>query len=110
MDEKNAAEAEAQKCASKLDRANRLVNALGSESERWANSIEELGHTLGHIVGDVLLASAFVSYVGPFNKFFRDKIIADFKNYFNINNIPLGAGVEPISLLTDEAEIATWNT
>lgn len=33
MDEKNAAEAEANRCAAKLDRANRLVNALGSESE-----------------------------------------------------------------------------
>ena len=110
MDEKNAAEAEANRCASKLDRANRLVNALGSESERWAASIEELGLTLGHITGDVLLASAFVSYVGPFNKKFRDSIIADFKNYFHINNIPLGAGVEPVSQLTDEAEIALWNS
>lgn len=36
MDDKNAAEAEANKCASKLDLANRLVNALGSESVRWA--------------------------------------------------------------------------
>ena len=70
MDEKNAAEAEANRCAAKLDRANRLVNSLGSESERWATSIEQLGHTLGHITGDVLLASAFVSYVGPFNKKF----------------------------------------
>jgi len=36
MDEKNAAEAEANRCAAKLDRANRLVNALGSESVRWS--------------------------------------------------------------------------
>lgn len=110
MDEKNAAEAEANKCAGKLDRANRLVNALGSESERWAQSIEELGHTLGHITGDVLLAAAFVSYVGPFNKVFRDKIINDFKNFFTINNIPVGPNIDPVSMLTDEAEIAQWNT
>jgi dynein heavy chain len=39
MDEKNAAEAEANRCAKRLDSANRLVNALGSESERWNNAI-----------------------------------------------------------------------
>ena len=33
------AEAEAARCASRLDLANRLVNALGSESERWNNAI-----------------------------------------------------------------------
>lgn len=36
MDEKNAAEAEASRCARKLDSAQRLVNALGSESVRWS--------------------------------------------------------------------------
>ena len=36
MDEKNAAEAEANRCATKLNSAQRLVGALGSESERWA--------------------------------------------------------------------------
>lgn len=36
MDEKNAAEAEANRCKNRLDLAQRLVGALGSESERWA--------------------------------------------------------------------------
>jgi dynein heavy chain len=39
MDAKENAEAEAARCASRLDLANRLVNALGSESERWNNAI-----------------------------------------------------------------------
>jgi len=42
MDEKNKAEAEAARCAKRLDSANRLVGALGSESERWNNSIVQL--------------------------------------------------------------------
>lgn len=68
MDEKNKAMAEAERCAKKLDLAQRLVNALGSEQDRWSQSIIDLGDQLGYIIGDVLLASAFVSYVGPFNK------------------------------------------
>jgi dynein heavy chain len=38
--EKEAVEAEANRCQKKLDLANRLVNALGSEKDRWGESIE----------------------------------------------------------------------
>jgi len=39
MAEKDAALAEAARCATRLDLAQRLVKALGSENERWGNSI-----------------------------------------------------------------------
>jgi len=47
----------------KLDLAQRLTNALGSEGTRWAANIEELKASRTILVGDVLLASAFISYV-----------------------------------------------
>jgi dynein heavy chain len=50
---------------------------LGSENERWAQSIVVLDEQLKVIVGDVLMASAFVSYAGPFNKSFRDIMIKE---------------------------------
>lgn len=37
--EKNAAIAEAEKCARRLNLAQRLVTALSSENERWGKSI-----------------------------------------------------------------------
>lgn len=39
MAEKNAALSEAERCKTRLDLAQRLVAALGSENERWANAI-----------------------------------------------------------------------
>lgn len=58
----------------------------------------------------MLLASSFVSYVGPFNKSFRDRILNDnFVDFFNKNGIPVSAAKNPLLILTDEAEIATWN-
>lgn len=77
MDEKNAAEAEAARCMKRLDNAQRLVNALGSESDRWNQAIVDLANDLTLIVGDVLLAASFVSYVGPFNKKYRDIIMEE---------------------------------
>ena len=110
MDEKNAAEAEASKCARRLDSAQRLVNALGSESERWNQAIIDLGEKIFVITGDVLLASAFVSYVGPFNKKFRDMIMNDkFLGFFRKMKIPISADPNPLGILTDEAQVAEWN-
>ena len=110
MDEKNAAEAEAARCARRLDSAQRLVGALGSESERWNQAIVDLGEKLIVITGDVLLASAFVSYVGPFNKKFRDLITnVKFLDFFKKMKIPMSADTNPLTILTDEATIAGWN-
>jgi dynein heavy chain len=109
MKEKNDAMAAAEKCQNKMDLATRLVSALGSELDRWSQSIIDLTEYLEVIIGDVLLASAFVSYVGPFNKSFRDKIIADFVTFFGKNNIPMSATPNPLVVLTDEATIAGWN-
>jgi dynein heavy chain len=58
----------------------------------------------------VLLASSFVSYVGPFNKSFRDKIMEEsFIKFFKDNKIPLSPKCDPLAILTDEAKIASWN-
>jgi dynein heavy chain len=101
---------EAERCARRLDLAQRLVKALGSENERWAKSIVVLDEQIKVIVGDVLMSSAFVSYAGPFNKHFRDIMIReDFEKYFKSNKIAMSPNVDPVKLLTDEATKAKWN-
>ena len=62
------------------------------------------------VVGDVLLASSFVSYVGPFSKKFREIIINDnFVAFFKKNNIPSSPEANPLTILIDDAEKAQWN-
>jgi dynein heavy chain len=101
-DDKQRAINEAERCARRLNLAQRLIAALGSENERWGQSIVSLDEQLKVIVGDVLLASAFVSYAGPFNKSFRDMMIkGDFAKYFVANKIPMSASMDPMRLLTD---------
>jgi dynein heavy chain len=110
MKQKQDAEDEADRCAQRLDRANRLVNSLGSESERWQNAIVQTGEQIELVSGDVLLAASFVSYVGPFNKQYRDEIIAgNFVKFFQQNGIPFSPAANPLASLTNEAVVAEWN-
>ena len=103
----------------KLDLAQRLTNALASENVRWAENIVTMESDKELLVGDVLLASAFISYVGPFNKTFRDKLMNQIFTPFlqdklqavlaEGGKIPLSATCDPLKILTTSAEVATWN-
>ena len=55
----------------KLHRAEKLTNGLGTEKARWNGQVEYLTHTFDHIVGDVLLSSGVVAYLGAFTCDYR---------------------------------------
>jgi dynein heavy chain len=110
-DIKMAAIAESDACERKLNLAQRLVNALGSEKVRWAENIEILKGSYELLVGDVLLASAFVSYIGPFTKPFRQRLIEEeWVPWLQNAKIPMSDVVDPLKILTDDAEIAGWSS
>uniref|UniRef100_A0A9L0RG33 Dynein axonemal heavy chain 17 n=1 Tax=Equus caballus TaxID=9796 RepID=A0A9L0RG33_HORSE len=92
--------------------ANRLVGGLASENVRWAESVENFKSQGITLCGDVLLISAFVSYVGYFTKKYRNELMDKFWiPYINKLKvpIPITEGLDPLSLLTDDADVATWN-
>lgn len=62
--------------------------------------------------GDVLLVTAFISYVGCFTKQFRlDLLTKQWLPFLrNIDpGVPITHGLDPLSLLTDDTQIAKWN-
>ena len=95
-----------------INLANRLVGGLASENVRWADAVagfKEAGTTLP---GDVLLTTAFMSYVGCFMKRYRVDLME--KHWLPFlktlqTPIPVTQDFDPLSLLTDDAQVATWN-
>jgi len=109
--EKNAVVAEGERLQNKLGLAQRLMAALGSEQERWAINVEQMKKDAILLPGDVLLAAAFVSYVGCFNKHFRQKLIDDtMLPFLKQNQIPMSDNADPLAILTDAAQVAGWNS
>ena len=105
------AEAEAKFYADRLDLATRLLNALGSENERWGGIIKEIQGEVDVIVGNVLMASAFISYIGPFSKSMRDELVqGKFLPFMKGEGIPMSEIADPVKLLTSEALKAKWNS
>ena len=66
---------EADQTAKTIDLSNRLVLGLASENVRWRHSVETLQMQGGTIPGDILLVTAFISYVGCFTKPYRIELM-----------------------------------
>ncbi|KAF0304890.1 Dynein heavy chain 2, axonemal [Amphibalanus amphitrite] len=60
----------------KLDRAAKIVSGLAGEKVRWTQTVKDLDENFGYLVGDCLIAAAFVSYMGPFTSNYRDEIVS----------------------------------
>ncbi|KAM6403695.1 dynein axonemal heavy chain 17 [Rhynochetos jubatus] len=95
-----------------IELANRLMGGLASEKVRWAESVGLFREQEKTLCGDVLLVSAFVSYVGYFPKKYRDELLE--KHWIPFLGrlavpIPITPGLDPLSLLADAADVATWS-
>ena len=100
--EKQEVEKEKVACQAKLALAERLLNGLASEGKRWGNDIKDLEVEKQTMLGDVLLASAFVSYIGPFDAVYRNKIWRElWMNDIIERGIPITPGIDVKDILTN---------
>lgn len=82
----------------------RLVGGLASENIRWAESVQNFKGQAVTLCGDVLLISAFVSYVGYFTKKYRNELMEKLWVPY-INKLKVGGMV---ILATQEMQGGPW--
>uniref|UniRef100_A0A672VBK3 Dynein axonemal heavy chain 17 n=1 Tax=Strigops habroptila TaxID=2489341 RepID=A0A672VBK3_STRHB len=102
-------EAEATACTIAL--ANRLVGGLASENVRWAEAVKDFKQQQSTLCGDVLLITAFVSYLGYFTKKYRQDLLDGiWKPYLHQleTPIPVTPSLDPLTMLADDADVAAW--
>ncbi|KAM6469113.1 dynein axonemal heavy chain 9 [Liasis olivaceus] len=109
--EKLKCQQDAEATAKTISLANRLVGGLASENVRWADSVRDFKLQENALCGDVLLITAFVSYLGYFSKKYRQDLMDHvWKPYLNQLKvaIPITPSLDPLKMLTDDADIAAW--
>jgi len=112
---KQAAETLVANGQKRLSLANRLTAALATENVRWGQSVQQMKVDKELLIGDVLLAAAFVSYIGPFTKAFRQQLVNDswlpfLETAANGKRVPMSETPNPLLIMTDEAEKALWRS
>merc|ERR1719460_832047 len=106
MAEKDALMADAAKCQTKLDMAQRLVGALSANGVIWEQTVQSAGEQLVLIPGESLVACAFASYVGVFTREYREQATDEFVGYLKKKGVPLGHKPDPLMVLCTDAEMA----
>ncbi len=90
--------------------ASALISALAGEEVRWTEQSKQFDLQIQRLTGDCAMASSFVSYLGPFNKEFRDLLCArDFYGDLAARGIPVTQNLDVTRFLVEESEIGEWN-
>ncbi|XP_078614026.1 dynein axonemal heavy chain 5-like isoform X9 [Branchiostoma floridae x Branchiostoma japonicum] len=100
---------DAEACRRKMNNAEALIHGLSGEKVRWTAASKLFEDQIRRLVGDVLLATGFLSYSGPFNQVFRDELMVCWKKEMVMCKIPYTEDLNLVTMLVDNATIGDWN-
>jgi len=109
VNEKNALRQEAENLENKLDRADKLVSGLSGERVRWEASIGTFDKLMYNLVGDALVAAAFLSYAGPFDTVYRDSLVKGWLLTTKENEVPYSPSFDFANFLAKPTDVRNWN-
>jgi dynein heavy chain 1, cytosolic len=71
----------------KVDRSVRLLDSLSSERTRWEEGSKSFETQISTLVGDVLVAAAFLAYSGLYDQTFRKSMMDDWLHQLQLSGV-----------------------
>ena len=110
LSEKKASlEAQYEDCNNKLVRAEQLMGGLGGERVRWGEISTSLGPKYNNLLGDVLLSSGVIAYLGPFTIPYRREAIKTWQDLCIEKRLPMSDKFDLQDVIGDPVKTRAWN-
>ncbi|KAK5078141.1 dynein heavy chain [Lithohypha guttulata] len=108
ISEVQAIKAEMSQVQGKVDRSVKLLDSLSSERVRWDAASKSFETQISTLVGDVLVASAFLAYGGLYDQQFRKNMIDDWLHQLERSNIACKSDASVSGYLSTADERLQW--
>ncbi len=92
----------------KKERSEQLLNNLSSEKIRWGQEKNDFKKHIDNILGDTLLCSSFLAYIGFYDAFYRKALKESAKQILNSNDILFDNNIDEVDWLTKPNDKIIW--
>ena len=96
-------------CKTKLARATKLISGLADEKVRWAEEIGNLKEKEESVLGDIVLSSGIVAYMGMSDSESRRRLTKKWKKLCSDCSIAVHDGYSLQNTLGDDVQIRGWH-
>jgi len=108
ISETQAIKTEMSRVQTKVDRSVRLLDSLSSERVRWEAASKSFETQIQTLVGDVVIASAFLAYAGLYDQQFRKTMVDDWMHHMSQSGILCKADGSVLGYLSSADERLQW--
>ncbi|CAG9319005.1 unnamed protein product [Blepharisma stoltei] len=92
----------------KILRAEKLIGGLGGEMQRWTVTSRLLSTSLVNLVGDIVLGSAFVTFLGPFPLSYREACMEKWQTLVTQQGVNSSESFDLMGMFGDAVTIREW--
>ncbi|KAJ9657280.1 dynein heavy chain [Neophaeococcomyces mojaviensis] len=108
ISETQAIKAEMSQVQSKVDRSMKLLDSLSSERVRWDAASKSFETQIQTLVGDVVIASAFLAYGGLYDQQFRKNMVDDWLDQLQQSGVACKTDGSVLGYLSTADERLQW--
>ena len=109
VDKEKRLQNETDTCRIKLERAQKLIEGLKDEKVRWAEEENILKEKFRNIVGDLMISSGIIAYLGVFTGSYRANCIEIWVSQLKEKGIPSSSEFSLQKVMGDPVKIREWN-